>query len=108
MQRIGMVITLQADKVAEYKKLHLAVWPSVLATISACNITNYSIFLKEPENLLFSYFEYTGNNIEKDFAKMAEDEDTQRWWAVCKPCQKPLMGQEEQWWSTMEEVFYHA
>ena len=108
MRRMGMVITLQADKVTEYKALHSAVWPSVLATISTANITNYSIFLKEPENLLFSYWEYTGNDIEQDLAKMAADDVTQKWWALCKPCQQPLTGQEEQWWSTMEEVFYHA
>ncbi len=55
MQRMGMVIGLQQGKVAQYKALHAAVWPEILALISACNITQYSIFLKEPENLLFGH-----------------------------------------------------
>ena len=54
MQRMGMVLGLKPDKVAEYKRLHAAVWPDVLKMISACNIRNYSIYLKQPENLLFA------------------------------------------------------
>jgi L-rhamnose mutarotase len=51
MKRYGAVIGLQPDRVAEYKRLHAAVWPDALEQITASNITNYSIFLKQPENL---------------------------------------------------------
>lgn len=109
MQRIGMVIGLKPEKIEEYKRLHAAVWPEVLARISACNIRNYSIFLKEPENLLFSFFEYHGADYAADMAKMAADPKTQEWWAVCMPCQAPLETRKEgEWWSGMEEVFFHA
>jgi L-rhamnose mutarotase len=37
-----------AKKVEEYKRLHAAASPGVLATISACNIRNVRIFLREP------------------------------------------------------------
>lgn len=74
--------------------------------IHSCNITNYSIFFREP--FLFSYFEYTGDNYDKDMAKMAADPITQDWWAVCKPCQQPLEGLNDQdWWANMEEVFHY-
>ena len=56
MKRYGSVIGLKAEKIDEYKRLHAEVWPAVLAKISECNIQNYSIYLREPENLLFSYF----------------------------------------------------
>ncbi len=46
VQRMGMVIGLKPEKIAEYKKLHASVWPEILALISQCNITNYTIFLK--------------------------------------------------------------
>src|SRR6218665_414013 len=109
MQRIGMVIGLKPEKIEEYKRLHAAVWPEVLARISACNIRNYSIFLKEPENLLFSFFEYHGADYAGDMAKMAADPKTQEWWAVCMPCQTPLDTRKEgEWWAGMEEVFFHA
>ena len=107
MQRMGMVIGLDPGKVDEYKRLHAAVWPEILALISACNITNYSIFLKEPENLLFGYWEYVGNDFAADMARMAADPTTQRWWAVCKPCQLPLTGRApDEWWAGMTEVFH--
>ena len=73
MQRMGMVIGLKPDKVEEYKRLHAAVWPEILDKISDCNIRNYSIFLKEPENLLFGYWEYHGTDFAADMAKMAAD-----------------------------------
>ena len=108
MQRMGMLIGLQADKVAEYKRLHAEVWPDILDMISKCNITNYSIFLKEPENLLFGYWEYTGDDFAADAAKMAADPRTQEWWDVCMPCQAPLDTRKEgEWWAMMEEVFHH-
>jgi L-rhamnose mutarotase len=108
MQRMGQVIGLNAEKIADYKRLHAAVWPDVLKTITACNIKNYSIFLKEPENLLFAYFEYHGTDFAADMAKMADDKTTQEWWAVCMPCQAPLATRAEgEWWVGMEEVFHH-
>lgn len=108
MQRMGMVIGLDADKVAEYKRLHADVWPEVLEMITACGIRNYSIFLKEPENLLFGYWEYHGEDFEADSARMAADPKTQEWWSVCMPCQRPLeTRQEGEWWAMMEEVFHH-
>lgn len=107
MQRMGMVIGLQADKVAEYKRLHADVWPGVLSMISACNIRNYSIYLKEPENLLFGYWEYHGSDFAADAAKMAADPETQRWWDVCMPCQKPFDTRKDgEWWAMMDEVFH--
>ena len=109
MQRIGMVIGVKPEKIEEYKRLHAAVWPEVLAMIAACNIRNYSIFLKEPENLLFSFFEYHGTDYDADMAKMAADPKTQEWWAVCMPCQSPLDTRKDgEWWASMPEVFFHA
>ncbi len=108
MKRYGSVIGVNEEKKAEYIRLHAAVWPEVLATITACNIRNYSIFLKEPENILFSYFEYVGEDFEGDMAKMAADPKTQEWWAVCTPCQRPFETRAEgEWWADMPEVFHH-
>jgi L-rhamnose mutarotase len=107
MLRMGMVIGLNPDKVAEYKRLHAAVWPEILALISDCNIKNYSIYLKEPENIMFSYFEYHGTDFDADMAKMAANPRNKDWWAVCMPCQKPLETRKEgEWWASMEEVFH--
>lgn len=108
MQRMGMVIGLESTRVAEYKRLHAHVWPQILALLSACNITNYSIYLKEPENLLFGYWEYVGTDFDADMKKMADDPLNKQWWRVCMPCQKPLDTRAHgEWWAMMEEVFHH-
>lgn len=106
MKRYGQVIAVKAEKLEEYKRLHANAWPGVLKMISNCNIQNYSIYYKD--GLLFSYYEYVGNDYEADMAKMAADEETQRWWDVCKPCQQPLDTRAEgEWWADMEEVFHY-
>ncbi len=105
MKRYGSVIGVKPEKLAEYKRLHAAVWPGVLAKIKECNIRNYSIYYKD--GLLFSYFEYHGADFNRDMENMALDEETQRWWAVCKPCQEPLPTRAAgEWWADMEEVFH--
>lgn len=108
MQRMGMLIGLKPDRIAEYKKLHEAVWPEVLDKIRECNIRNYSIFLREPENLLFAYWEYEGDDFEADMERMAADPNTQRWWDICMPCQAPLDSRRDgEWWAMMDEVFHY-
>ena len=105
MKRYGSVIKVAPGKLEEYKLLHAAVWPGVLAMIRECNIRNYSIFYKD--GYLFSYYEYIGDDYEADMAKMAADPETQRWWSVCEPCQQPLDTKAPgEWWATMEEFFY--
>ena len=106
MKRYGSVIGVKPEKLDDYRKLHAAVWPEVLAMIKECNIRNYSIYYLD--GLLFSYFEYTGSDYEADMAKMASDPMTQKWWDVCKPCQKPLDARAEgEWWAGAEEVFHN-
>lgn len=108
MRRMGQVIGIRPEKIEEYKRLHAEAWPGVLAKITECNIRNYVIYLREPENLLFASFEYHGDDWEADAARMAADPTTQEWWAVCMPCQKPLDSRAEgEWWAGMEEVFFH-
>ena len=77
--------------------------------LSECGIRNYTIYLREPENLLFGHFEYHGEDYGTDIAKMREDDATQRWWALTTPCQEGLSSRKEgEWWAPMEEVFHHG
>jgi L-rhamnose mutarotase len=107
MQRMGLILGIKPEHIEEYKRLHAAVWPEVLAKIADCNIRNYSIFLRQPENLMFAYFEYHGTDFAADSAKMAADPKTQEWWAVNMPLQAPLDTRSEgEWWAGMDEVFH--
>lgn len=104
-RRVAQVIRLDPAATEEYERLHAAVWPGVLAQIARSGIRNYSIY--RYGELLFSYFEYVGDDFERDMATMADDPDTQRWWAVCGPMQRPVAEREPgEWWHTLPEVFH--
>ena len=107
MKRRGMMIGIRPDRIEEYKRLHAATWPAVLRQIADSNIRNFTIFLREPENVLFGTFEYHGRDFEADMARMAADPTTQEWWALTDQCQVPLASRQvgEQW-SFLEEVFH--
>jgi L-rhamnose mutarotase len=109
--RYGSVIGLKEEKLAEYMELHNAVWPEVYEMIRACNMRNFTIFHRQfPDgnHYLFMYFEYVGEDIEADRAKMAADPKTQAWWKLTDPCQVPLSNRAEgEWWASMPEVCHN-
>ncbi len=105
MRRIASVIGLPADGAAEYERLHADVWPAVLAQIENSHIRNYSIY--RYGDLLFSYFEYAGEDYAGDMASMAADPATQRWWQLCTPLQRRVSeAADNEWWHELPEVFH--
>jgi L-rhamnose mutarotase len=107
--RIGQVIKLRPEKREEYLRLHADVWPEVLRAIAAANIRNYSIFLREPELLMFGTYEYHGSDYAADMARMAADEAVQRWWKITDACQERLPSAEPgEWWAPMQLAFFRA
>ena len=100
-----MIVRLAPGKIDEYRELHRNVWPGVVEMIHACHISSYSIYYMD--GFLFSYYEYDGDNYERDMQKMAEDPTTKQWWALCEPCLNLSAIQSEGgWWAVMEEVFH--
>ena len=107
VQRMGMVIAVRPEKLDEYKRLHAEPWPDMNAALSAANIRNYSIYLREPENLLFGYWEYVGTDYATDMQVLGDLAVTKRWLALTDPCQARLASApESEWWSTMPEVYH--
>ncbi len=107
MKRIGRVIGLNGADIPEYKRLHAAVWPEILELLRQAGMRNYSIFLKEPENLLFAYLEYDGTDLEQDNLLISASADMKRWWELTDPMQRPLETRKSgEWWADMEEVFH--
>jgi len=105
MKRYGQVIGVREDRLTEYKAYHANVWPDVLDMIRECNIRNYSIFYRD--GLLFSYFEYVGDDYDADMANMAADPKTHEWWDIMMPMQKPVETRVDgEWWANMEQVFH--
>ena len=109
VQRFAAVIGLKDEFEQRYRELHANVWPTVLEQIKRSNIRNYSIFTTElfGKKYLFSYFEYIGEDINKDLAAMAQDKDTQRWWQETDICQIRLPNtMPDEQWKPMEQVFF--
>ncbi|WP_354529868.1 L-rhamnose mutarotase [Nakamurella sp. UYEF19] len=105
MSRFASVIRLRPEKEAEYRELHAAVWPGVLAGLGRAKVGNYSIFLRD--GLLFSYLEYSGDDFAADMALLAQEEETKQWWAFTDPCQQPVVtAASDEWWAPVEEVFH--
>ena len=104
-RRFGQVLRVRREQIEEYVRQHAKVWPEVLAALRRVHVRNYSIFLLD--DLLFGYFEYTGEDFAADMARLAADAKTQEWWAVMEPMQIALPERAPgEWWATMREVFH--
>ncbi len=112
IQRYASAVELLPEKEEEYRELHANVWPEVQAAIKRANIQNYSIYIGniEGKRYLFSYFEYTGDDFDKDMASIAEDPTTRdKWWPLTDACQKRIQGTSEgQQWLPLELAMHLA
>nr|GAT52036.1 DUF718 domain protein [Mycena chlorophos] len=102
---------LKPSSEAEYRKIHAAVWPGVLAALERANVVDYSIHYYAPMQLLIANFKYIGSDFESDMKAIGDDPETQRWWALTDGMQTSLVdgatgsGQDIPWWAEAEEVF---
>ena len=102
MIRQGSIIRLRPEYEERYIILHKHTFPGVLSRIRQSNIRNYSIFLLD--GILFSYFEYSGNDFDSDMKAIA-DETTKEWWKLTDPMQEPLPSRKQgEWWASMAEL----
>lgn len=107
MKRMCRIIQVKPEILAEYKRIHAAVWPEILEAIAKSDVKNYSIFLREPENLLISYWEYHSKNYDKDMEDIKSAPRMREWWDMTDPMQTPLATrQSHEWWADTEEVFH--
>lgn len=107
MRRFGQMIRLRPEHEAEYRRIHVKIWPEIENAIRESGIRNYSIFLKD--GVMFAYFEYIGPDDEFDarMEKLANAPRMQEWWGITKAMQIPLETRAEgEWWANMEEVFH--
>jgi L-rhamnose mutarotase len=108
MRRMGLCNRLRPEKADEYKAPHAAVWPGVLATISACNIRNFSIFLREPENRCPPIGSIMARISPPTLARWPPIPQPPQWWKLTDPCQAPFESRAEgETWAVMDEVLHH-
>ncbi|MFD7232322.1 L-rhamnose mutarotase [Streptomyces sp. NPDC059881] len=56
MQRVCFLLKVRQERLVEYRERHAAVWPGMLAALSAAGWHNYSLFLRD-DGLLVGYLE---------------------------------------------------
>ncbi|PPR06228.1 hypothetical protein CVT24_000619 [Panaeolus cyanescens] len=110
-KRICQIIKLKPECKDEYIQIHQQTWPAVLLALQRSNIIDYSIHYAERFDLLIATFKYTGSNYAEDMARIAEDPETRRWWAITDGMQESLVsgaqgsGGDVPWWLDLPEVF---
>lgn len=105
MRRVGFMLKVKADRLEEYKQHHRAVWPEMLAALSATGWHNYSLFMRE-DGLLFGYFE-TPVSLAEAQAGMAKTEVNARWQEMMSPFfEIPEGSHPDQMFIELEEVFH--
>jgi L-rhamnose mutarotase len=105
MRRVGFLLKVRQEKLAEYKAHHQAVWPEMLAALRRNGWHNYSLFMRD-DGLLFGYFE-TPDSLQAAQEGMAREEVNARWQAFMAPYFEDLGGlHPDQGLLELEEVFH--
>ena len=105
MVRLGDVIRVPQEKIAEYVKVHDEIWPRIEELMRKANIENFTIFYRD--GYLFKYYEYTGEDFAADMKILDDDEEHQRWIEYTKQFQIPVdTAAPDEWWAPMKEVYH--
>lgn len=107
VKRVGMVIGIRPDKIAEYEGFHADSNPGVRDLLDKYHMHNFSIFLQQVNGKWyeFGYYEYTGTNYDADMAKLAKEPRNIAWLKETDPLQIPLSGAEG--WTMMKRVYFN-
>ena len=105
MTRVSFLLKVKAEKIAEYKAHHQAVWPDMLAALSTTGWHNYSLFMRA-DGLLVGYFE-TPESFDAARAAMAQEEVNDRWQTFMAPYFESVSGEHaDDMMVGLEEVFH--
>lgn len=105
MRRVGFLLKVRQDKLAEYKEHHKRVWPEMLAALRRTGWHNYSLFMRD-DGLLFGYFE-TPESFQAALAGMAKEEINKKWQEFMAPYFENLSGAHaDESMVQLEEVFH--
>lgn len=104
MKRIGFLLKVKPDKVAEYKEHHQKVWPEMLDALRRTGWRNYSLFMRG-DGLLFGYFE-AEESFQASLDGMAGEEVNQRWQDFMAPYFEGVGLHADQMMVELEEVFH--
>ena len=102
MERIGFRMQIQPGREAEYVRRHAAVWPDMLAALTAAGCSNYSIFRQDTD--LFGYMEV--DDFERFRAAIDASPVNARWQADMAGLIDPLTDPATGFHQRLDEVFH--
>ena len=105
MKRVGFLLRVKPEKLADYKAQHQKVWPEMLDALRRTGWHNYSIFARE-DGLLFGYLE-TPENFQAALEGMSKEEVNTRWQDFMAPYFEGLSGAHaDESMFELDEVFH--
>ncbi|MCI0478769.1 MAG: L-rhamnose mutarotase [Anaerolineales bacterium] len=105
MRRVGFLLKVRQDKLAEYKARHKQVWREMLDALRRTGWHNYSLFMRD-DGLLFGYFE-TPEGFQAALAGMSKEEINRKWQELMAPYFENLSGAHaDESMVELEEVFH--
>jgi L-rhamnose mutarotase len=105
MKRVGFLLKVKQDRIAEYVKHHEHVWPEMLQALRESGWHNYSLFIRE-DGLLFGYFE-TEDSLAVAQAGMAGREINTRWQNFMAPYfESPNNARPDEMFLELAEIFH--
>ena len=104
MNRVGFLLKVKQDMIAEYKRHHETVWPEMLDALSRTGWHNYSLFMRD-DGLLFGYFE-TPDDFETALAGMDKEAINTKWQDLMSPFFEGAGEHADKMMVELEEVFH--
>lgn len=105
MKRVGFILKVKPEKLAEYKEHHTKVWPEMLDALRRHGWRNYSLFMRD-DGLLFGYFE-TPDSFQAALDGMDGEPINDRWQKFMAPYFEALdAGSPDKSMVELEEVFH--
>ena len=105
MERVGFLLKVRKERMADYKKHHEAVWPEMLAALRRHGWLNYSLFLTD-DGLLFGYFE-AKKSLTDSLKGMESEKVNADWQQLMSPYFETVEGSApDQSMLELEEIFH--
>ncbi|MDQ7025614.1 MAG: L-rhamnose mutarotase [Anaerolineae bacterium] len=105
MKRIGFILKVKEELIADYKEHHKNVWDDMLNALHETGWRNYSLFMRD-DGMLFGYFE-TPESLQAALAGMESKEVNARWQKLMSPYfEIPEGARPDQMLMELEEIFH--
>ena len=103
MPRYAFKLQIKPNAIEEYEREHQRVWPELLAKLKEVGISDYSIFRRGQELVLYLRAE----DFERAWDQLDRDPVNQRWQAFMSRLFEPVPDKRSgERFAMMKEVFY--